>query len=168
MVTALFSLSDDRIDNASRDQAPAPVEAVVEPVIATPPTPAAPTPALPVPAPVEDSPAEVPAKESTFPYALVMEEEALEVLRRLKKSDTRRHKRIQTVLRRLEEVGPTYPSLRTKKYVQESIPGQPDTYQSNIENNTPSAWRMFWHWGDAPNTIVVHGIGPHDSNHSSY
>ncbi len=89
----------------------------------------------------------------------------------MKKRDPRRHKRLQRVLRNLEEVGPTYPSLRSRKYTQQSVPGVPDTYQSNVENNSPSAWRMWWHFdpeATGHQRIVVTEIGPHPSNYATY
>ena len=46
--------------------------------------------------------------------------------------------------------------------------GVPDTYQSNIENNSPSAWRIWWVWAPGKDTIHVLEIGPHPSNNGTH
>jgi hypothetical protein len=38
--------------------------------------------------------------------------------------------------------------------------GQP-LWDSYVENHTPSAWRIFWHYGPGDGEITIVTIGPH-------
>ena len=73
--------------------------------------------------------------------------------------------KVQRALARLEQ-NPRHPGLASHQY--ESFPVDHDVkvWDSYIENNTPSAWRIFWRYG--PNeeesslpVITVLAIGPH-------
>ena len=56
---------------------------------------------------------------------------------------------------------PTYPGLHSHKY--RSIHGSAgeDVWDSYVENHTPSAWRIFWHYGPGSGTITIITIGPY-------
>jgi mRNA-degrading endonuclease YafQ of YafQ-DinJ toxin-antitoxin module len=72
---------------------------------------------------------------------------------------TRHPEKARRVQRTMELLAddPRHPSLRTKKYGA----GQ-DVWQSYVENNTPSAWRIWWMWDPVePDTIIVVAFGPH-------
>lgn len=76
-------------------------------------------------------------------------------LTKLKTKDPRRHTRVARALRDLEAEGPDFPRLRTKKYELNT-----NTWQSYAETGVPSAWRIWWTWGD-DHEIVVDAVGPH-------
>jgi hypothetical protein len=61
----------------------------------------------------------------------------------------------------LLQTDPRYPGLHSHKYG--SIKGQngEEVWDSYVENKTPSAWRIFWHYGPEPDTITVLLVTPH-------
>lgn len=73
----------------------------------------------------------------------------------LKRNPTKKEK-VNNALEVLKNHGPEYPSLQT--HVFHGIKN-PKTYTSYVENNTPGAWRILWHWGDGD--IEIDSIGPH-------
>ncbi|KQR02929.1 hypothetical protein ASF72_06985 [Arthrobacter sp. Leaf141] len=72
----------------------------------------------------------------------------------------KKYKKVQRTLGRLQ-INPAHPSLNSHKY--DSIKGQngEDVWDSYVENNTPSAWRVFWHYGPASGQITILIITPH-------
>ena len=56
---------------------------------------------------------------------------------------------------------PRYPGLHSHKYSSLSGAGGEDVWDSYVENKTPGAWRIFWHYGPDEDTITVITIGPH-------
>lgn len=56
---------------------------------------------------------------------------------------------------------PSYPGLQSHKY--RSLHGSrgEDVWDSYVENNTPGAWRVFWHYGPSADCITIVTIGPH-------
>lgn len=78
-------------------------------------------------------------------------------------NDLAKLKKVRRTLARLEQ-NPRHPGLHSHPY--ESFPVNRDVkvWDSYIENNTPSAWRVFWRYGpDEPDqpVITVLAIGPH-------
>lgn len=75
-------------------------------------------------------------------------------------SDEARLKKVRRALARLQ-LNPRYPSLQSHKY--SSLRGSDDeeVWDSYVENNTPSAWRIFWHYGPGAGVITVIAITPH-------
>ena len=74
-----------------------------------------------------------------------------------------RLKKVRKALRHLE-TNPRYPGLHSHPY--ESFPVDRDMklWDSYVENNTPSAWRIFWHYGpdeDGQSVITVLAVTPH-------
>jgi hypothetical protein len=53
------------------------------------------------------------------------------------------------------------PSLQTHKY--NAIQGQngEEVFESYVENRTPAAFRVFWHYGPNPQEITIIAITPH-------
>lgn len=75
-------------------------------------------------------------------------------------SDLAKLKKVRRALARLQ-TDPRYPSLQSHKYG--SLKGSDDeeVWDSYVENNTPSAWRIFWHYGPGSAVITVIAITPH-------
>lgn len=77
------------------------------------------------------------------------------VAKLLRKHPDKRSK-LERAIRRLE-ADPRDPALQTRKYDEAR-----GVWQSNVEQGTPAAWRIWWHWHDQePGTIVVIDLGPH-------
>lgn len=72
-------------------------------------------------------------------------------------------KRLKAVRKALAylETNPRHSGLRTHKY--ESLEGQngEDIFEAYAENNTPAAYRIFWHYGPEKNQITIVAITPH-------
>jgi hypothetical protein len=102
------------------------------------------------------------------PYKLRFASAAKETLQALEKgdaNDTAKLQKIRRALARLEH-NPRHPGLASHPY--ESFPVDRDVkvWDSYVENKTPSAWRIFWHYGpNEPDVelpiITVLAITPH-------
>lgn len=68
--------------------------------------------------------------------------------------------KVRRALGRLES-DPGYPSLRSHKYTSLAGANGEDVWDSYVENDTPSAWRIFWHYGPGAGVITVVSITPH-------
>jgi hypothetical protein len=68
--------------------------------------------------------------------------------------------KVKRCLGRLE-ANPRHPGLNSHKYQSVKGANGSDVWESYVENNTPSAWRVFWQYGSEPDTIVILTIGPH-------
>jgi len=71
-----------------------------------------------------------------------------------------RLRKVRNALGRLE-VDPQYPSLHSHKYTSIHGPNGEEVWESYVENRTPSAWRIFWHYGPGAGVITVVTITPH-------
>ena len=61
----------------------------------------------------------------------------------------------------LIQADPMYPGLRSHKYRSLHGLGGEDIWDSHVENRTPGAWRVFWHYGPGADSITIVTIGPH-------
>jgi len=99
-------------------------------------------------------------------YKLRFATRATETLKELESGDPNqlaKLKKVRRALARLEQ-NPHHPGLASHRY--ESLPVDRDVrvWDSYVENNTPSAWRIFWRYGpDEPDQPVITSlaIGPH-------
>jgi hypothetical protein len=91
--------------------------------------------------------------------------ETLKMLEAGDPNDLAKLAKVRRTLARLEQ-NPRHPGLASHPY--ESFPVDRDVkvWDSYVENNTPSAWRIFWRYG--PNepdqeqpVITILAIGPH-------
>ena len=78
----------------------------------------------------------------------------------LAKSDERKFKKVRKTLGLLS-IDPKYPGLNSHKLEVEKGPNGEDIWESYVENNTPSAWRVFWYYGPKAGIITVFAITPH-------
>lgn len=69
-------------------------------------------------------------------------------------------KKVRKALGLLQD-DPRYPGLNSHKYSSLSGAQGEDVWDSYVENNTPAAWRIFWHYGPDESVITVLTIGPH-------
>ena len=104
-----------------------------------------------------------------MPFKLIFEPEALKTLRDLEHDDDRKDpvklKKVRICLARIERT-PKYPGLQSHKYNDKKGKNGEDIWESYVENNNPSAWRVFWHYGPDKYEITVLLITPHPKTKS--
>jgi len=94
-------------------------------------------------------------------YNLKYTQEAVNNLNDLKKQgNINKLKKIKSTLEKLS-VNPRHPGLHTHKNQSFTALDGEDVFQSYVENNTPSAFRIFWCYGPNKNFITVIAIIPH-------
>lgn len=54
-----------------------------------------------------------------------------------------------------------HPSLHTHKYDEMKGPNGEDVFESYVQNRTPGAYRIFWHYGPSKKKITILEICPH-------
>lgn len=95
-------------------------------------------------------------------FKLEFTAEAIVQLKKLEKDQSLK-KRYKAALKALAylENNPKHPGLNTHKY--SSLRGYNDEeiFEAYAENNTPGAYRIFWHYGPGKNVITVITITPH-------
>lgn len=94
-------------------------------------------------------------------FRLVFTSEANDVLRDLESPQcATKLKKVRKTLGLIQQ-DPSYPGLRLHKYRSFHGRNGEDVWDSYVENNTPGAWRDFWHYGPAEDHITIVTIGPH-------
>lgn len=95
-------------------------------------------------------------------YELRFTREAADVLADLsaKAQYANKLKRVRKALGQLQR-DPRYPGLSSHKYTSLRGSNGEEVWDSYVENDTPAAWRIFWHYGPGSNVLTVVTIGPH-------
>jgi len=95
-------------------------------------------------------------------FELRYTEEADRQLNELENSSALK-KRYKAVIKTLGlmETNLKHPSLKTHKYDSLEGPNGEDVYEAYAENNTPAAYRIFWHYGVGKGIITILAITPH-------
>jgi hypothetical protein len=72
-------------------------------------------------------------------------------------------KRLKAVRKALAllENNPRHPGLKTHKYSSMMAESGEDVFEAYAENNTPGAYRIFWHYGLGKDVITIIAITPH-------
>ncbi|MDZ4676563.1 MAG: hypothetical protein SGI74_03555 [Oligoflexia bacterium] len=73
---------------------------------------------------------------------------------------SKRLKAVRKALGYLEQ-NPRHQSLNTHKYSAITGPKGEDVFEAYAENNTPIAYRIFWHYGPLKGQITIIAITPH-------
>ncbi len=96
------------------------------------------------------------------PFRLEFTEEASGVLDELgaDASYATKHKKVLGCLGKLE-TNPRHPGLQSHKYSSLAGLNGEEVWESYVENQTPGAWRVWWHYGPGRGVITVVIIGPH-------
>jgi hypothetical protein len=92
---------------------------------------------------------------------LIFSDKAKKDLRKLKMAgQNSKLRKIKNTLDKLEE-NLRHPGLHTHKNdsFRENIDAE--VFQSYVENNTPCAYRVFWHYGSEKDIITILSIIPH-------
>jgi hypothetical protein len=76
------------------------------------------------------------------------------------KQDPVRLKKIRKCLGLLES-NPRHPGLETHEFRSMLGAQGEKVWEAYVENNTPSAWRVFWHYGPEAAMITIIAITPH-------
>lgn len=95
-------------------------------------------------------------------YKLIYAPKAKEHLNELR--NKKQIKKAEKVKRALDKIieNPRHPGLHTHKYKTLKGFNGEDVLQSYVENKTPGAFRIFWHYSSKEdNTIVILAITPH-------
>lgn len=73
---------------------------------------------------------------------------------------TKRYKAVLSALGKLQH-NPRHPGLNTHSY--ESLQGfsGEKIFEAYAENNTPAAYRLFFHYGPGEKVITIYSIQPH-------
>lgn len=100
---------------------------------------------------------------SAPPYELQYTDEAESIINDLctKPAYAVKLKKVRKALRLLRDPGPRHPGLNSHPYQSVPGPGGAVLWESYVENKTPSAWRIWWIYGPAPDEITIVTIGPH-------
>lgn len=98
----------------------------------------------------------------SVPFVLRFARSAEDALAELSASPqhARKLKKVRNALGRLQ-VDPRHPGLRSHKYTSLHGHNGEEVWDSYVENNVPSAWRLFWHYGPGDRVITVLLITPH-------
>lgn len=95
-------------------------------------------------------------------FRLAFSEEAVGVLEDLE-GNAAHAKKLNKIRKALGylEVNPRHPSLQTHEYQSLSGPNDEKVFEAYVENNTPSAWRIWFWYGPNDREITILTIGPH-------
>jgi hypothetical protein len=95
-------------------------------------------------------------------FHLIFTTEAASQLKKLEKNNSLK-KRCKAVLKALAylETNPKHPGLNTHKYNSFTGNNGEEIFEAYAENNTPAAYRIFWHYGIGKNVITIVSIIPH-------
>jgi len=85
---------------------------------------------------------------------------AVTVLESLKQDNPIKYRKVLKTLG-LMETNLRHPSLKTHKYTAIQGKNGEEVFESYVENKTPSAFRIFWHYGPGRQQITVVAITPH-------
>jgi len=96
------------------------------------------------------------------PFRLLFTADATTVLADLDASAQYKPKldKVRRTLGRIQQ-NPRHPGLNSHKYVSVKGVNGEDVWESYVENRTPSAWRVFWHYGPGQGVVTIVAIGPH-------
>ncbi len=59
------------------------------------------------------------------------------------------------------ETNPRHPGLHSHKIDNMTGPNGEEIWESYVENRTPAAYRVFWHYGPGKSEITIVAITPH-------
>jgi hypothetical protein len=99
-------------------------------------------------------------------YGLRFSKRAAETIRELDGGDPNQQAKLKKIRRALArlEADPRHPGLASHLYESFPVDRNVRVWDSYVENHTPSAWRIFWHYGPDEgdqSVITVLAITPH-------
>lgn len=91
---------------------------------------------------------------------LILQQPALDTLQRLAAEDERKLRKVRRTLG-IMEADIRHPGLKTHKYHAIQGSNGEEVWEAYVENHTPGAYRVFWHYGPGQATITILAITPH-------
>ena len=92
--------------------------------------------------------------------AVCLTDPAIAQLNALEETDPKKHNKVLKTLA-LMEANIRHQGLHTHEYRSLRGPNDEKIFVAYVENNTPSAYRVFWYYGPGYDTISVVAITPH-------
>lgn len=93
-------------------------------------------------------------------FRLEYQPEAEESLINLQQTDPKKYQKVLKTLG-LMQTNLRHPSLNTHKYESLAGPNGEEVFEAYVENKTPAAFRIFWHYGPGRQDITILAITPH-------
>jgi hypothetical protein len=93
-------------------------------------------------------------------FELRFTEDAALLLREMQRTSHPKLKKVNRTLARIEN-DPRHPGLQSHKWRTLAAPDGSDLWESYVENNTPSAWRIWWFYGPEAGVITITMIAAH-------
>lgn len=95
-----------------------------------------------------------------MPFNLLFQPLPEQQLDHIKRTNPDKHKKVLRCLGLLE-TDPKYPGLHSHRYEEfDDVHGE-KIWESYVENKTPGAFRVFWHYGPEGGEITIVAITPH-------
>lgn len=95
-----------------------------------------------------------------MPFLILFQDLPKQQMRDISAGDKPRAKKLRKALALLES-DPRHPGLNSHRYAHyDSLYGE-RIWESYVENRTPGAYRVFWHYGPDPNEITIVAITPY-------
>jgi hypothetical protein len=93
-------------------------------------------------------------------FKIVLTETAIRSLDEIERTDPGKLKKVRRTLGLLQ-TNPKHPSLQTHEYGSLEGPNGEKVFEAYVENKTPAAFRVFWHYGPGREMITVIAVTPH-------
>lgn len=93
-------------------------------------------------------------------FRLEFQPEAERGLLELEQTDPKKYKKILKTLA-LMETNLRHPGLKTHEYASLQGPNGEKVFEAYVENRTPGAFRVFWHYGPEQGILTILAITPH-------
>ncbi len=93
-------------------------------------------------------------------FELRYSDEANETLNRLEAQNDRRLAKVQKALGMMQ-TDLRNKGLKTHKFSSLRGPNGEEVFEAYVENNTPGAYRVFWHYGPGKGVLSIISIIPH-------
>lgn len=95
-----------------------------------------------------------------MPFRILVQPLPEAQLAELERSNPPKHRKVLKCFAFLE-LDPKYPGLNSHRYEDyDDVYGE-KIWESYVENKTPGAYRVFWHYGPEDGEITVVAITPH-------
>jgi mRNA-degrading endonuclease RelE of RelBE toxin-antitoxin system len=93
-------------------------------------------------------------------YRLILQPEARESIEELEKTNPKKLKKVQKTLGQMED-GLQANGLNPHPYKGLKTNDGKQVYEVYVENRTPGAYRIFWHYGPNRGELTILAITPH-------
>lgn len=98
-------------------------------------------------------------------FRLILQSPARETLEALAGQDETKYAKVQKTLG-LMQTNLKHPGLHTHKNASRVGPNKEEVFEAYVENRTPGAYRVFWHYGPGQGVLTILSIVPHPNSHS--